>query len=51
MKLKDINYEIFPSHILCSYRCNDGTLLKKKYIGYSLTEAKKVFHREHKDLD
>lgn len=50
MELKDIIHTVYPSHILCTYVCDDGSVLKEKYIGYSLSEAKKIFLAKYKDL-
>jgi hypothetical protein len=41
--LKDISAEIMPNFILCRYVCPDGSVIKNKYIGYKLTEAKRMF--------
>jgi hypothetical protein len=43
LKLSDINYTINASNILCSIVLNDGSYIKRKYIGYNLCQAKKSF--------
>jgi hypothetical protein len=46
IKLKNLTHEYKANFILVSYLCKDGSLIKKKYIDYKLTEAKKLFLNE-----
>lgn len=42
-KLSDINHDANNNFIICSIVLNDGSKVKEKYIGYSLSEAKRNF--------
>ncbi len=50
MELKDITTEVKSNFILCTFLCSDGSLIKEKYIGYRLSEAKKKFRDKYKNL-
>lgn len=47
VKLKDLTHEDKGNFILISYLCSDGSLIKNKYIGYKLSECKKLFLNEY----
>jgi hypothetical protein len=46
IKIQDLTHEYKANFILISYLCKDGSLIKKKYIDYKLSEAKKLFLNE-----
>lgn len=41
--LKSINHEVKENFIVCSIVLKDGSVIKEKYIGYNLCEAKRKF--------
>jgi hypothetical protein len=42
-KLSQINHDVNNNFVLCSIVLKDGSVLKEKFIGYRLSEAKKRF--------
>ena len=50
IKLKNLSHEYKANFIIVSYLCNDGSFIKKKYIDYKLSEAKKLFLNEFIDI-
>jgi hypothetical protein len=50
IELKDLTYTINTNNIQISFLCKDGSLIKKKYIGYKLGEAKQLFLNEFKNI-
>ena len=50
MKLKEIQYSISRNFIQLEFRCKDGSLLKEKFIGYKLPEAKKLFKAKYNNI-
>ena len=50
MKLKEIQYTAGRDFFELSYRTKDGSLLKEKYMGYKLGEAKQLFKAKFKNL-
>lgn len=50
IELKDLTHTINSNNIQISYLCTDGSLIKKKYIGYKIGEAKQLFLNEFKTI-
>jgi 5S rRNA maturation endonuclease (ribonuclease M5) len=50
MKTKEINHEYKREFIIFTYIDKAGNLIKQKYIGYKLPEAKKLFKQYLKNL-
>jgi hypothetical protein len=48
--LSHITTEQKANFIICSYVCKDGSVIKEKYIGYTLTESKRQFFNKYKNL-
>lgn len=46
VKISDLTHEYKANFILISFLCSDGSLIKKKYINYKLSECKKLFLNE-----
>lgn len=50
IKLKDLTATINTNNIQISFLCKDGSLIKKKYVGYKIGEAKQRFLNEYKTI-
>jgi hypothetical protein len=50
IELKNIQHKVNNSNIICSFLCSDGSLIKEKYIGYSLSSAKRTFFNKYKNI-
>lgn len=46
----DITFEVYPSHVLVSYRLPSDTLFKRKYMGYSQRAALAEFKATLREL-
>jgi hypothetical protein len=50
MKKQEINHEYTRDYIIFTYRDKAGNLIKQRYNGYKLPEAKKLFKQYIKTL-
>jgi hypothetical protein len=50
IKLKDLTHTINTNNIQISFLCENGSLIKKKYVGYKLGESKQLFLNEFKNI-
>jgi hypothetical protein len=48
--LGNLQYIVHVNQIEIFFNCNDGNIIRKRYIGYKLREAKKLFLTEFKTI-